>query len=108
MSLWEQMKPMMDAQVDNGLGNSISYTPEGEQARVVQGFIIMYGDPGGMDGIDPANIRWYAKIKKDLLPHRPRKGDRLTAAPLRNRPYQPQASQHDEGGDYWIFDIAKV
>lgn len=113
MSLWEAYKPMMDAQVDNGLGDSISYVPEGASEPlgdngIIHGFISMWGDGGGADGIDPAAIRWFAKIKKTHLPHRPKRGDRLTAAKLGGTPYQPQASNHMDNGDYWIFDIARI
>ena len=113
MSLWESLKPMMDAQVDNGLGDSISYVPEGASVPlgengIIHGFILMWGDECRGDGIDPAMIRWYAKIKKTLLPHRPKKGDRLTCAKLGATPYQPMASNHADTGDYWIFDIARI
>lgn len=114
MTLYEAKKPTMDARVDDYLGDSISYIPAGATVPLggasgtITGFLMLHGDEGGMDGVDPATQRWYAKIHKDKLPTRPSRADRLTGPKLNNRPYQPAASTPASAGDYWLFDIQKV
>jgi hypothetical protein len=109
----------MDAQVDNGLGDSITYWIGGVRVEPEPGvftfpaFLIDYADDGGGVGLNgtvsPLATRWQLKIRKDALPGnvRPSLAHKITAAKL-DGPYRPAANNPIDGGDYWICDLQKV
>lgn len=109
MSLFEDLKPMLDAQVDTRLGDSISYKID----NVVVGtattaFLELLADDGGsIAGIQPLVHRWRLKIRKSALPVRPSMKHIVEAAKLDGR-YRPAANNPIDGGDYWIVDLQKA
>lgn len=119
MSLFEDLKPFMDAQVDAGLGDSITYKINGvpvEQAdapgvTTIPAFLIDLVDDGGGFGaggtVQAGQLRWQLKIKKDLLPERPSMKHRVTS-PLLDGPYRPVGNNPTDGGAYWIADLQKA
>lgn len=102
----------MDAQVDNGLGDSIEYRINGVVvADATVAFLLDYNDDGGGIGlsgtVQPMSHRWQLKIRKSLLPERPRLKHVITAPKL-DGPYRPAANNPIDGGDYWIVDLQKA
>lgn len=112
MSLFEDLKPFMDAQVDDGLGDSIIYKIAGEIVETAPtAFLIEISDDGAYfgeaGGIQAGEVRWRMKIRKLALPERPSMRHEVTAAKLDGR-YRPAANNPIDGGDYWIVDLQKA
>lgn len=114
MSLFETIKPIMDAQVDDCLGDSITYKINGtplERAPgdpTVPGFIIDYADDGSLvDVVQPLASRWRLKIRKDVLPARPSMTHVVQATKL-DGSYRPVGNTLIDGGAYWICDLQRV
>lgn len=106
------MKPILDAQVDNRLGDSITYKIDGvpvelDSSSILPAFLTFIGDDGGFDGLSPLQSRWRLKIRKSLLPVRPAAKHVITAAKL-DGPYRPGANVPADGGDYWLVDLQKA
>jgi hypothetical protein len=102
----------MDAQVDDRLGDSITYEINGVPVvGATTAFLLDYADDGGGMGLGgtvaPLGHRWQLKIKKSLLPERPSLKHIVTAAKL-DGPYRPAANNLIDGGDYWIVDLQKA
>lgn len=113
MSLFEDLKPMLDATVDDVIGDSITYKINGAVVETAAtAFLIDQVDDGGGFGgvqgaIQPLAHRWQLKIRKDALPERPSLKHLITAPKL-DGPYRPAANNPIDGGDYWIVDLQKA
>jgi len=114
VSLYEGLKPFMDAQVDDGLGDSITYKINGvplERAPgdpTIPGFISDFADDGGLyESVQPLAHRWRLKVRKDLLPHRPSMKD-IVENPKLDGPYRPGPDNSIDGGAYWIVDLQRA
>lgn len=97
----------MDARVDNDLGDSITYTIAGVPT-VLNGYLKRDADNGGIDGIQPLNSRWFAKIRRSLLPaDGPKQAHTLESPKLDGR-YRPGPTLVDDDPDYWVFDLQRA
>ena len=104
----------MDAQVDNLLGDSISYTANGtllsraEGDDTVPGFLGLFSDDGSIvDSITPQIQRWQLKIAVSWLPDSgPSARDTIEHAKL-PAPMRPGPSNKTEDGRYWIIDLQR-
>jgi hypothetical protein len=103
----------MDAQVDNHLGDSITYSINGvpvERAPgnpTVPAFLSFYGDDGGMtESINPQIQRWRLKINRKYLPAGGPSMRHLIESPkLGAIRYRPMAANAESDGEYWICDL---
>lgn len=107
---------MMDAQVDDVLGDSITYEIEGTPLErtdgdpTVPGFLGLFSDDGGLiEGITPQQQRWQLKIAVGWLPTGPSLKHIVKAARLgAGIRYRPGPSVKTEDGRYWIIDLQKA
>ena len=97
----------MDAQVENHLGNSISYTDANGDEHQVTGFLTFAGSADGIEGLDPIRRQWHAKISMAQLPAGPASMKRITS-PLLPTVYRPAADTIDNDGHDWLFDLQKA
>lgn len=116
MTLYEDIKPFMDAQVDDGLGDSITYRINGVPVKetpdatsdTITAFLIDLSDDGGLlEPVQPLAHRWQLKIRKAVLPQRPSMKHIVTAAKLDGN-YRPMSNNPIDGGAYWIVDLQKA
>ena len=107
---------MMDAGVDNYLGDSLIYARAGQAAVVTKGFLIDPAD-GEWDtsdsSISKVGARVRLKINRDFLPAA-MPGDRITADPASPHPllgdatWKPGPGRPAVNGRYIIFDLQKA
>lgn len=114
MSLYENLKDFMDAQVDNGLGDSIRYEINGAPVEgapgvfTVPGFIFDFADDGsGFGAVESGRQRWRMKIRKTSIPERPSL-KHVVKSPKLDGSYRPASNSLIDGGDYWIADLQKA
>lgn len=106
---YEELEPTMDAQVENRLGDSISYSLAGAPPKIIRGFINIFTDEGAIEGGDPIKKRWYVEINRTLLPRPPSNADRITHPKL-DGTYKPSTSTLSGGNtarDY-VFGLQKA
>lgn len=108
---------MMDAQVDEHLGDSITYKIDGvplarrDGDPTVPGFLGLFSDDGALiEGITPQQLRWQLKIAVTWLPaNGPSMRHTVSAPGLgNNMVYRPGPSTKTEDGRYWIIDLQKA
>lgn len=98
----------MDAEVDERLGDSLSYKRPADPAYVAKkGFITFEEPPEGWGPLDSAKGRTYLKISKAQLPTEPSKADRITSPKLTGT-WRPLNVQPSVGGRAWLAEIQKV
>ncbi len=106
---WEQASQLMDDTVDDTLGDTISYAANGVSFSEIRGFVIFFGAPPVLDGIDEIiGSRPRAKIAKSKVPY-PDPSHRLRC-PKRLGPhtFKPAGALPEEQGRYYIFDLERA
>lgn len=106
----------MDAQVDEHLGDSITYKIDGvalertEGDPTVPGFLGLFSDDGALiEGITPQQMRWQLKIAVTWLPPTgPSMRHVITAQRLGMVNHRPGPSTKTEDGRYWIIDLQRA
>ena len=105
---------MMDAQVDNHLGDSITYNVNGVPVERAPGdptipaFLMLMSDDGGLtDQITPGLERWQLKVAKRFVPVRPSLRDSVEHAKLGSR-MRVAANTAVDDGDYWLCELQKA
>jgi hypothetical protein len=107
---------MMDAQVDNRLGDSIIYKVNGTPVErapgdpTIPGFLILFGDDGGVIAdVRPQIERWRLKVHKRFVPAGgPSMRHTVDSPKLDSITHRPTASNADSDGDYWYVDLQKA
>jgi len=106
----------MDAHVDAGVGDSITYRltaagPPLESAPgtpTIPGFIRLTNQEGGFGRISPHDHRWFAKVHKQYLPDGVDIRHRIDHPKLDGVTMRPAADTIDDDGDYYLFDLQKA
>lgn len=104
---YEDLEPIMDARVEDHLGDSISYSRNGEAPVIIRGFINLFTDDGAIEGADPIRRRWTVSINKAKL-DRPLATDRLTHPKLGPLTYKPSTGTITGEGRDWVFGLQKA
>lgn len=96
----------MDAQVENHLGDSISYKVAGSDPTapptIMLGFLELI-----IDDVDAIKRQWQLQISRRYLPTGPKRGDVLTSPRLAGL-YKPSQDTPTLDGDAWLFIIQKA
>lgn len=96
----------MDAQVENHLGDSISYRVAGSDPAappvIMLGFLELI-----IDDVDAIRRRWQLQISRRYLPTGPKRGDVLTSPRLAG-PHKLAQDTPTLDGDAWLFIIQKA
>lgn len=102
---------LMDAEVDDRLGDSIFYSFTGAHYVELKGFVIEVdqGDEYGGVALDPQVRRRRVKLSVAKLGGRkPQQSDRIKAEMLGEGVYRPSVGKVATAGRYWLFDVVKV
>lgn len=96
----------MDAQVENHLGDSISYRVAGSDPALppvtMLGFLELT-----IDDTDAMRRRWELQISRRYLPTGPKRGDVFTS-PRLDGPHKLSQDTPTLDGDAWLFNIQKA
>ena len=110
---WSDLAARMDAVVDAGVGDAISFSDDsGATWRTEQGFIVPAIATGGIMGMDePLGTRNRVKLPRDLFgaagtPNRAT--IRIQHARLGTGTFRPAGGEPEEQGRYILFDVQKV
>ena len=106
---WDQASELMDDQVDETLGDTISYAANGVSFSDIKGFVLFFGEPPVLDGIDEImGSRPRVKIARSKVPY-PDPSHRLRCAKrLGAHTFKPAGALPAEQGRYYIFDLEKA
>lgn len=117
MTVYEDRKAQMDAQVDRHLGDTITYIVDGAPLEStpgvpgIPGFILLVNADGSfagtLQGFNPHEQRWKCKVHKRYLPDGPDIRHRIQNRKLTGT-YRPAADTIDDDGDYFLFDLQKA
>lgn len=114
-SVFEQLKPLLDAQVDNGLSDSITYKVDGvpiERAPgdpTIPGFLNFEADDGGLiEGITPQVMRWRLKVPAQYLPAGGPSMAHTIESPKLDGVYRPGPSNKSNDGTHWLCDLQRA
>ena len=107
---------MMDAQVDAGLGDSITYKVNGNSVEPTPGvltipaFLINDSDDGEGYGatITPQRQQWRLKVHKQYLPAGGPSAAHSVESPKLDGVYRPGPSNIVDDGSYWICELQKA
>jgi len=104
---FEDVEAELDAQVENHLGDSISYSRNGEAPVIIRGFVLSNSDDDNVGGTDPQKLRWRVQINKSRLPEPPTTRDRITH---RRMPgiWKPTNGTIIADGRDWFFDLQRA
>lgn len=96
----------MDAQVENHLGDSISYKVAGTDPAappvIMLGFLELI-----IDDVDAMRRRWQLQISRRYLPTGPKRGDVFTSSRL-DGAHKLSQDTPTLDGDAWLFNIQKA
>ncbi len=99
----------MDAEVDNRLGDSISYSIAGGPFMPIKGYVVDADPQDDFSGqpMDTLPRRKRVKVARALVPN-PTTRDRITAPMLGNGTFRPMGNRPRIAGRYHIFDVERV
>lgn len=107
-SAWDQAAALLDAKVDEYLGDDIDYAANGVTFAPIKGFVLLNMASLGLESIDEiVGSRNRVKIAKAVLP-RPERTHRLRHPRLGSGTFRPAGTVPEEQGRYWLFDVEKV
>lgn len=105
----------MDAQVDNVLGDSITYKVGGVAIEsspgvpTIPGFLGLFADDGGpIEGINPAVMRWQLKVAVSWLPAGGPSLSHTVESPKLGVVHRAGPWNKTEDGRYYIIDLQKA
>lgn len=108
MSNWDDHAALMDATVDDRLGDTIEYAANGVNFVDMKGYVQFTDAVSGLDATDEIfDSRPRVKIAKAVLPY-PDPAHRLKSTKLGAATYRPGGSVPQEQGRYWLFDVERI
>jgi hypothetical protein len=107
-SPWDQFADILDATVDDKLGDRIEYAANGVNFVPIAGFVKTANANLDLSPIDEmTDSRPRVKIAKALVPY-PDPAHRLRHPRLGQGTFRPASTLPDDEGRYWIFDVERI